>query len=253
MAVHDGLVERALVPIENSLEGSVNATLDALAMETEDVAIARRGRPPDPPLPDRADRARSCGDRGRRLPPAGHRPVRALHPRAGCPQAQVLAGSSTADAVRMVAEHDGPWAALGTRAAAERYGCRGAARRRRGRARTTRPASSGWPASESAPGGLAGHDRPAGRGRRRSCSGASAPKRPGWLVALPVGVRLARGQPDPDRVASPQAGARALHVLRRPRGARHRAARRRGARPLCAGTSRCCGCSGPIRRAEGAA
>ena len=30
MAVHDGLVERALVPIENSLEGSVNATLDAL-------------------------------------------------------------------------------------------------------------------------------------------------------------------------------------------------------------------------------
>jgi prephenate dehydratase len=39
MAVHDGIVERALVPIENSLEGSVNATLDALAMETEDVAI----------------------------------------------------------------------------------------------------------------------------------------------------------------------------------------------------------------------
>ena len=39
MAVHSGLVERALVPIENSLEGSVNATLDALAMETEDVAI----------------------------------------------------------------------------------------------------------------------------------------------------------------------------------------------------------------------
>ena len=39
MAVHSGAVERALVPIENSLEGSVNATLDALAMETEDVAI----------------------------------------------------------------------------------------------------------------------------------------------------------------------------------------------------------------------
>jgi hypothetical protein len=39
MAVHDGTVQRVLVPIENSLEGSVNATLDALAMETEDVAI----------------------------------------------------------------------------------------------------------------------------------------------------------------------------------------------------------------------
>jgi prephenate dehydratase len=37
--------------------------------------------------------------------------------------ASVLAGSSTAEAVRMVAEHDGPWAALGNRLAAERYGC----------------------------------------------------------------------------------------------------------------------------------
>ncbi|HWM07922.1 MAG TPA: prephenate dehydratase domain-containing protein, partial [Solirubrobacteraceae bacterium] len=33
IAVHDGAVERALVPIENSLEGSVNPTLDALAFE----------------------------------------------------------------------------------------------------------------------------------------------------------------------------------------------------------------------------
>src|SRR5919204_2004785 len=39
MAVHRGEVDRAIVPIENSLEGSVNATLDALAVETEDVAI----------------------------------------------------------------------------------------------------------------------------------------------------------------------------------------------------------------------
>jgi prephenate dehydratase len=36
----------------------------------------------------------------------------------------VLAGSSTADAVRSVAAHDGAWAALGNRVAAERYGCR---------------------------------------------------------------------------------------------------------------------------------
>src|SRR5437588_4571395 len=39
------------------------------------------------------------------------------------PGARVLAGSSTAEAVRIVAEHDGPWAALGNRLAAERYGC----------------------------------------------------------------------------------------------------------------------------------
>src|SRR3984885_14616256 len=46
MAVHSGSVERALVPIENSLEGSVNATLDALAMETEDVGILGEVVPP---------------------------------------------------------------------------------------------------------------------------------------------------------------------------------------------------------------
>ena len=31
------------------------------------------------------------------------------------PGATVISGGSTADAVRLVAEHDGPWAALGTR------------------------------------------------------------------------------------------------------------------------------------------
>ena len=43
MAVHNREVDRALVPMENSLEGSVNATLDALAMETEDVTIVGGG------------------------------------------------------------------------------------------------------------------------------------------------------------------------------------------------------------------
>jgi prephenate dehydratase len=39
------------------------------------------------------------------------------------PQARVVAGSSTAEAVRTVAGHDGPWAALGNRTAAARYDC----------------------------------------------------------------------------------------------------------------------------------
>src|SRR5881397_2463274 len=39
MAVDAGRVDRAIVPIENSLEGSVNATLDALVFETERVSI----------------------------------------------------------------------------------------------------------------------------------------------------------------------------------------------------------------------
>src|SRR6516225_8464878 len=37
--------------------------------------------------------------------------------------ADVLAAASTADAVRIVAEQARPWAALGTRLAAERFGC----------------------------------------------------------------------------------------------------------------------------------
>src|SRR3954453_8644711 len=39
MAVQEGEVDRAVVPIENSIEGSVNATLDALAHEAPDVRI----------------------------------------------------------------------------------------------------------------------------------------------------------------------------------------------------------------------
>jgi prephenate dehydratase len=40
MAVQEGEADRAVVPIENSLEGSVAATLDALAGEADRVRIA---------------------------------------------------------------------------------------------------------------------------------------------------------------------------------------------------------------------
>jgi prephenate dehydratase len=122
MAVHSGHVERALVPIENSLEGSVNATLDALAMETEDVGIVGEVVHP----------IRHCLIARTELeleqievvvshPQASAQCARFIRTR--LPGAQVLAGSSTAEAVRQVAAHDGPWAALGNRVAAERYGC----------------------------------------------------------------------------------------------------------------------------------
>jgi prephenate dehydratase len=39
------------------------------------------------------------------------------------PNAVVVSANSTADAVRMVAQHDGPWAALGNRLSANLYGC----------------------------------------------------------------------------------------------------------------------------------
>jgi prephenate dehydratase len=122
MAVHEGLVDRALVPIENSLEGSVNATLDALAMETDDVTIVGEVVYP----------IRHCLIARAPLELADIEAV-VSHPQANAqcarfirtrlPAARVLAGSSTADAVRTVAQHEGPWAALGNRLAAERYGC----------------------------------------------------------------------------------------------------------------------------------
>jgi len=122
MAVHSREVERALVPIENSLEGSVNATLDALAIEADDVAIVGELVHP----------IRHCLIARREIeldevevvvshPQATAQCARFVRTRLG--HASVLAGSSTAEAVRMVAEHDGPWAALGNRLAAERYGC----------------------------------------------------------------------------------------------------------------------------------
>lgn len=122
MAVHDGAVERALVPIENSLEGSVNATLDALAIETEMVAIVGEVVQP----------IRHCLIAASTLE-LDEIEVVVSHPQANAqcarfirsqlPAARVMAGASTAEAVLVVAEHDGPWAALGNRIAAQRYGC----------------------------------------------------------------------------------------------------------------------------------
>ena len=125
-AVREGRVERALVPIENSLEGSVNATLDALAFETDDVQITGELVHP----------IHHCLIA--RTPVALERiAVVASHPqgsgqcatylRTRLPGATVLDAASTADAVRLVAERaagDGaPWAAIGSRAAAAMYGC----------------------------------------------------------------------------------------------------------------------------------
>jgi prephenate dehydratase len=122
MAVHTGAVGRALVPIENSLEGSVNATLDALAMETDDVAIV--GEVVHPIRHCLIARTQLELDQIETV--VSHQQATAQCARfirTRLPGARVLAGSSTADAVRLVAEHDGPWAALGNRLAAERYGC----------------------------------------------------------------------------------------------------------------------------------
>jgi prephenate dehydratase len=122
MAVQAGEVDRAVVPIENSLEGSVSATLDALAGEAEGVRIAAEVvRPIAHCLAAR---------RGVRL-----EDVRRVvsHPQAIAQCAEFLrerlpgvetgTAPSTADAVRTVSRAAEPWAALGPRLAAALYGC----------------------------------------------------------------------------------------------------------------------------------
>jgi prephenate dehydratase len=121
MAVQEGAVDRALVPIENALEGAVRPTLDALAGEARDVVIVGEAV-----LAIRTCLIAAAGTARRDVA------VVLSHPqplgqcagflRRELPRAEVRAATSTAEAVRSVAEHGGSWAALGPRRAAERYG-----------------------------------------------------------------------------------------------------------------------------------
>jgi prephenate dehydratase len=123
LAVRDGAVERAVVPIENSLEGSVNVTLDALVLEAEGVRI----------VGETVLEVEQCLIAQEALP-LDQIEVVISHPqgtaqcrdyiRAHMPQARVMTSSSTAEAVRLVSERiRHRWAAIGTRLAAELYEC----------------------------------------------------------------------------------------------------------------------------------
>jgi prephenate dehydratase len=122
LAVHDGSVDRAFVPIENALEGSVKEPLDALVFETDDVVIVGELRHP----------VRFCLVAGAPLSLADVRTVVSIPQAAGqCARflrselshARLLTAPSTADAVRQVADGLQSAAALGTHAAAALYGC----------------------------------------------------------------------------------------------------------------------------------
>ncbi len=122
MAVEDGTAERAIVPIENSVEGSVNATLDALVFETDEVKIV--GEVVHPVRHCLIARRQMALDKVTRVvshPQASGQCARFLRERLS--GAEVVSAASTADAVRIVADSDQPWAALGTRLAADLYGC----------------------------------------------------------------------------------------------------------------------------------
>ncbi len=122
MAVQDGVVEAALVPIENSLEGSVDVTLDTLAGDAAGLAI----------VGETVVEIRNCLISAAPLelaaietvfshPQANAQCARFL--RANLHGARVVATSSTADAVRsVIADPDAANAALGNRLAASLYG-----------------------------------------------------------------------------------------------------------------------------------
>ena len=166
MAVHEGAVDRALVPIENSLEGSVNATLDALAFETEDVVIVGEAVWPIRHCLIAREQMPLERDHDRRLPPAGQRAVRALHPRPAAPrhrrgrQLHRRRGAHRRRVRRAVGGAGQPPLGGALR-------LRDPARRRRGRRRQRDPLRLAR--ARPAP-----RRRRTGRGRRRSCSGASA-------------------------------------------------------------------------------
>jgi len=122
MAVQSGAAERAVVPIENSLEGSVTATLDALAGEADRVRIfAEVVRPVRHCLIAPAGMGIEDVRRVISHPQAIAQCAGFLRERLG--EAEPASAPSTADAVRTVAETDQPWAAIGARLAAEMYHC----------------------------------------------------------------------------------------------------------------------------------
>jgi prephenate dehydratase len=123
MSVHHREVDRSVVPIENSLEGAVAVTLDTLALEATDVRIVAEVVHP----------IHHCVVAARDLDLADVKRV-ISHPQATaqCRRflrerlagAELVVAPSTADAVVSVRDSLEPAVALGSRLAAELYGCR---------------------------------------------------------------------------------------------------------------------------------
>ena len=121
MAVQERAVDQAVVPIENSLEGSVTTTLDALAGEGSDVRIvAEVVRPITHCLIARNGVELDDVSRVLSHPQALAQCARFLHDR--LPDARTEVAASTAEAVRSALDSGEPLAAIGTRLAAELYG-----------------------------------------------------------------------------------------------------------------------------------
>jgi prephenate dehydratase len=120
-AVAAGLADEAVVPIENSIEGSVGQTLDTLAGRDDVTIVAEQVLPVTHLLvaavPLELGAVRRVVSHPQPLGQCAH------WLREHVPAAELVAASSTADAVRAVtgAPREA-WAAIGTRRAAQLYG-----------------------------------------------------------------------------------------------------------------------------------
>jgi prephenate dehydratase len=184
-------VERALVPVENALEGGVDPVLDALALEAPDVVLVGElvhpvsyclaaARPLD------LDEVRTVVSH----PQALAQCARFLRER--LPGAGIVAAASTADAVRAVAaDREGAQAALGTPLAAALYGAATLAERvEDDPGNATRFAWIARAGDEAAGDGAAGDGAAGGAGARGAGAHAktalvfwgAGSSSPGWLV-----------------------------------------------------------------------
>lgn len=122
VAVRDGDAALGAVPIENSLEGSVAVTLDLLAFGFDELRIVR-----EVIHPIRHQLIARGPIELKRLTKIISHPHAYGQCRqfldAHAPGVEHEAANSTAEAVRRVSRVDRPWAAIGTRLAAEMYEC----------------------------------------------------------------------------------------------------------------------------------
>ena len=221
LAVEGGEAERALVPFENSIEGSVRTTLDTLAFDGREVTIVGEH--------DFAVRAMLIAREPLKL---GEIEAVLSHPQplAQCarflreqlPAAERRSVASTAEAVRLVSESAEPLAAIGAHAAADLYGC--TILREGVEDEANNVTRFVW----IAPAGT----EPQGSGEWKTSLVFSelGEDHPGCAGRRPARVLQPRRQPEPDRVAAAAPGPRPLHVLLRPRGSDRRRAGLRGDR-----------------------
>jgi prephenate dehydratase len=122
MAVEEGAVDRAIVPIENALEGSVAVTLDTLTLEADRVRIqAEVVQPIHHCVIAREEISLSTVERVVSHPQATAQCARFLHEH--LPNAEHVTAPSTADAVITVCRSGDASVALGSSLAAELYDC----------------------------------------------------------------------------------------------------------------------------------